>query len=149
MRCPLCRSETRRGRGGAVHVYALARQARRRLLSGLPTYGEALNVAGVQQKPRQAVMCGAAGATQQILARSRIRRDAAAMLYWALRWHEGRRVSYRALSDLLWGEFALQPRDPAPSLRELMVYVQKRHGDKWAIDDCGRGFRISPQSRTV
>ena len=76
-----------------------------------------------------------------------MRRDAAAMLYWALRWHEGRRVSYRVLSDLLWGEFAQQPRDPAPSLRELMVYAQKRHGDKWAIDDCGRGFRISPRAK--
>ena len=128
----------------------LVRQARPRLLSGQPTYGEAPNVAGVQQEPRQGVSGGAAGATQQVdLARPRIRQDAAAMLYWALRWHEDHRVSYRVLSDVLWGEFALQPRDPALSLRELMVYVQKRHGDKWAIDDCGRGFRISPLSRTV
>jgi hypothetical protein len=78
-----------------------------------------------------------------------MRRDTAAMLYWALRWHEGRRVSYRVLSELLWGEFASQPKDPAASLRELMAYAQKRHGDKWAIDDCGRGFRISPRSRSV
>ena len=68
------------------------------------------------------------------------------MLYWALRWHEGRRVSYRVLGDLLWGEFAQNPKDPVPSLRELMVYVQERHGDEWAIDDCGRGFRISPRA---
>jgi hypothetical protein len=71
------------------------------------------------------------------------------MLYWALRWHEGRRVSYRVLSELLWGEFAYKPKNPAASLRELMVDVQKRHGDKWAINDCGRGFRISPQFRSV
>ena len=78
-----------------------------------------------------------------------MRRDAAAMLYWALRWHEGRRLSYRVLSDLLWGEFALQPKDPAASLRELMTYAQKRHGDMWAIEDFGRGFRISPRSKSV
>jgi hypothetical protein len=100
-----------------------------RLLSGEPTY--------------------AASATQHmiVLARQGIRRDAAAMLYWALRWHEGRRVSYRVLGDLLWEEFAQKPKDPAVSLRELMVYVQKRHGDEWVIDDCGRGFRISPRAK--
>ena len=76
-----------------------------------------------------------------------MRRDATAMLFWALRWHEGRSVSYQALGDLLWGEFAQKPKDPAPSLRELMTYVKKRHGDKWTIDDNGRGFRISPRSR--
>ena len=129
----------------------LVRQARPRLLSGQPTYGGALNVAGVQQKPRQGVTGGAAGATQQIvvLARRGIRRDAAAMLYWALRWHEGRRVSYRVLGDVLWEEFALKPEDPAGPIRELMVYVNKRYGDKWTINDDGRGFRISPRSRTV
>ena len=124
------------------------------LLNG---HDEALNVAkapayaAVQQKPCQGVTGGAPGGTQQmvVLARQRMRRDAAAMLYWALRWHEGRRVSYRVLSDLLWGEFALQPKDPAASLRELRVYVQKRHGDKWAIEDCSRGFRISPRSSSV
>ena len=78
-----------------------------------------------------------------------MRRDAAAMLYWALRWHEGRRVSYRVLSDLLWGEFALQPKDPAASLRELMAHAQKRHGDMWVIEDFGRGFRISPRSKSI
>jgi hypothetical protein len=71
------------------------------------------------------------------------------MLYWALRWHEGRRMSYRILSGLLWGEFASKPKDPAASLRELMAYVQKRHGDEWVIEDCGRGFRISPRPRSV
>jgi hypothetical protein len=78
-----------------------------------------------------------------------MRRDAVAMLYWALRWHEGRRVSYRVLSDLLWGEFALQPKDPATSLRELMAYAQKRHGDIWVIEEFARGFRISPRSKSV
>ena len=68
------------------------------------------------------------------------------MLFWALRWHQGRRVSYEALGDLLWGEFALKPKGPGPSLRELMTYVNKRYGDKWTTDDNGRGFRISPQS---
>ena len=76
-----------------------------------------------------------------------MRRDATAMLFWALRWHEDRSVSYQVLGNLLWGEFALNPKDPAPSLRELMTYVKKRHGDKWTIDDNGRGFRISPRSR--
>src|SRR5664279_1372349 len=74
-----------------------------------------------------------------------MRRDTAAMLYWALRWHEGRRVSCGVLGDVLWGEFAYKPKDPAPSLRELMVYVRKRHGDKWTIEDCGRAYRISPR----
>src|SRR5690348_7870943 len=74
-----------------------------------------------------------------------MRRDIVAMLYWALRWHEGRRVSYAVLSDLLWGEFAQKPKDPAPSLRELMTYVHKRHGDKWRIEDSGRAFRIMPR----
>lgn len=78
-----------------------------------------------------------------------MRRDAVAMLYWALRWHEGRRVSYRVLSDLLWGEFALEPKDPAASLRELMAYVQKRHGDIWVIEDFGQGFCISRRSKSV
>src|SRR5690242_13186342 len=92
-----------------------------RLLSGQATYDEALNVAAVQQKSRQGVTGSTPGATRQrvVLARQGIRRDAAAMLYWALRLHEGRRVSYRVLGDVLWGEFAQQPRDPAPSLREL------------------------------
>ena len=73
-----------------------------------------------------------------------MRRDATAILFWALRWHEGRSVSYRALGDLLWGEFAQKPKDPAPSLRELMTNVKKRHGTKWTIEDNGRGLGISP-----
>jgi hypothetical protein len=52
-----------------------------------------------------------------------LRRDATAMLFWALRWHEGRSVSYQTLGELLWGEFAQKPKDPAPSLREFMTYV--------------------------
>jgi hypothetical protein len=74
-----------------------------------------------------------------------MRRDVDAMLYWALRWHEGRRVSDAALCDVLWGEFANKPRNPTASLRELMAYVQQRHGDKWTIEDCGRAFRILPR----
>src|SRR5258706_2265895 len=67
------------------------------------------------------------------------------MLYWALRWHEGRQVSDVALCDLLWGEFGSKPRHPSASLRELMAYVQQRHGDKWDFQDCdGKGFRILP-----
>jgi hypothetical protein len=75
----------------------------------------------------------------------RVRRDIVAMLFWALRWHEGRRVSSAALCDVLWGEFASKPKDPDASLRELMAYVQQRHGDKWVIEDCGRAFRILPR----
>ena len=47
--------------------------------------------------------------------------------------------------DVPWGEFALPPQDPVGSLRELMAYVQKRHGDKWLIEDSGRAFRILPR----
>ena len=75
-----------------------------------------------------------------------MRRDAVAMLFWALRWHEGRRISWQALSDLLWGEFACKPQDAAGSIRELMTYVGNRYGDKWTIDDNGRGCRVSPRS---
>src|SRR6266850_7232327 len=78
-----------------------------------------------------------------------MRRDIDAMLYWALRWHEGHRVSDKALCDVLWGEFASQPKDPAASLRELMAYVKKHHGNKWVIEDCGRAFRISPRSKSL
>ena len=75
-----------------------------------------------------------------------MRSDATAILFWALRWHEGQTVSYQALGDLLCGEFTRKPTDPGPSLRELMTYVTKRYGDKWTIHDNGRGFRISPRS---
>jgi hypothetical protein len=76
-----------------------------------------------------------------------VRRDINAMIYWALRWHEGRQVPDEVLYDVLWGEFALKPKDPAASLRELMPYVQKRHGDKWDFQDCGgKAFRILPRS---
>ena len=77
-----------------------------------------------------------------------MRRDISVMLYWTLRWHEGRNVSYRVLGDVLWGEFASKPKDPAASLRELMAHVQKRHGDKWTIEDCGGAFRISARTGT-
>jgi hypothetical protein len=72
-----------------------------------------------------------------------MRRDIDAMLFWALRWHEGHRVTEAALCDVLWGEFSNKPKDPAASLRELMAHVQKRHGKAWTIEDCGRSFRIS------
>jgi len=75
-----------------------------------------------------------------------MQRDIVGMLYWALRWHESRHVSYGALCEVLWGEFACKPKDPAASLRELMTYVQQRHGDKWAIEDSGRAFRISTRA---
>ena len=102
-----------------------------------------------EQKLCQRTASRAPRAAQQIAAPARhgVRRDATAMLYWALRWHEGRRVSYRVLGDVLWGEFVRKPKDPAPSLRELMAYVQARHGGEWSIDDCGRGFRISPRTK--
>src|SRR5262249_51724030 len=74
-----------------------------------------------------------------------MRRDVVAMLYWALRGDQGRRVSYAVLCDLLWGEYALKPKDPAASLRELMTYVHKRCGDKWRMEDSGRAFRIMPR----
>jgi hypothetical protein len=74
-----------------------------------------------------------------------MRRDIVAILYWALRWHEGRRVSYGVLCEVLWGEFACKPKDLSACLRELMAYVQQRHGDKWVIEDCGGAFRISPR----
>jgi hypothetical protein len=78
-----------------------------------------------------------------------MRRDPTAMLFWALRWHEGHRLSWHALSDVLWGEFACKPDDPVGSIRELMTYVKKRYGDRWTIDDNGRGYRISPRSYGV
>ena len=56
-------------------------------------------------------------------------------------------MSYRVLSDLLWGEFAQKPKDPAASLRELMVYVHERYGNEWRIEDFGRAFRIMPRVR--
>ena len=73
-----------------------------------------------------------------------MRREVVAMLYWALRWHEGRRVSYAVLCELLWGEFAQKPKYPAASIRELMTYVKQRYGAKWRIEDSGRAFRIMP-----
>src|SRR5947207_6856692 len=76
---------------------------------------------------------------------SGMRRDIVAMLFWALRWHEGRRVSDKALCDVLWGEFALKPKEPGASLRELMTYVDQRYGDRWVIEDFGKAFRISPR----
>jgi hypothetical protein len=78
--------------------------------------------------------------------RRRLRRDVVEMLYWALRWHEGRRVSNRALSDVLLGDLAQKPQVPAASHRELIAHVQKRHGDDWEFQDCeGKAFRILPR----
>jgi len=77
-----------------------------------------------------------------------MRRDAVAMLFWALRWHEGHRVSYKNLADVLWGDFRSKPQDAAGSIRELMGWVEKRYGDKWIIEDCkGKAFRILPRPK--
>src|SRR5207244_3586842 len=38
------------------------------------------------------------------------------------------------LCDVLWGEFALKPKEPGASLRELMTYVDQRYGDRWVIE---------------
>ena len=75
-----------------------------------------------------------------------MRRDTIAMLFWALRRHEGHRVADRLLEAVLWGKFALKPKDSAGTLRALMSYVQERYSDRWIIEDCeGRGFRIVPR----
>ena len=77
-----------------------------------------------------------------------MRRDAVAMLFWALRWQEGHRISYGSLADVLWGDFASKPQDAAGSIRELMAWVEKRHSDNWIIEDCkGKGFRILPKPK--
>jgi hypothetical protein len=79
-----------------------------------------------------------------------MRRDVCRMLFWTLRWHEGRRVSSRVLCDVLWGDFACQPKDALGSLRELMGYVQNRYGDRWIIEDYkGRAFRILPRRPAI
>jgi len=68
------------------------------------------------------------------------------MLFWALRWHEGRRVSWRVLCDVLWGDFGRQAEDPIGSIRELMAIAQKRYADQWIIDECnGRSYKIAPR----
>src|SRR5262249_4744556 len=73
-----------------------------------------------------------------------MRRDACGMLFWALRWHEGRRVSTRVLCDVLWGDFGSKPQDPIGSLRELMAYTRKRFGGRWIIEECnGRAYRLT------
>lgn len=44
-------------------------------------------------------------------------------LFWALRWHEGRAVSYEALTDVLWGDDpAGGPLWPEVNIR---VYVHR------------------------
>ena len=61
--------------------------------------------------------------------------------FWPLRWHEGHRISYRNLADVLWG-------DATGSVRELMGWVEKRYGDKWMIEDCkAKAFRILPKPK--
>lgn len=72
-----------------------------------------------------------------------MRRDACRMLFWALRWHEGRRVSWRVLSDVLWGDFGREPEDPIGSIRELMAIARQRYADQWIIQDReGKDYRI-------
>src|SRR5215510_13447166 len=73
-----------------------------------------------------------------------MRRDACGMLFWALRWHEGRRVSWRVLSDVLWGDFGREPEDPIGSIRELMAIARQRYADQWLIQDRdGKDYRIT------
>src|SRR5215470_10043777 len=73
-----------------------------------------------------------------------MRRDACAILFWALRWHEGRRVSWRVLSDVLWGDFGREPEDPIGSIRELMAIAGQRYADQWVIHDReGKDYRIT------
>jgi hypothetical protein len=73
-----------------------------------------------------------------------MRRDACGMLFWALRWHEGRRVSWRVLSDVLWGDFGREPEDPVGSIRELMAIARQRYADQWIIQDReGKDYRIT------
>ena len=73
-----------------------------------------------------------------------MRRDACGMLFWALRWHEGRRVSWRVLSDVLWGDFGREPEDPIGSIRELMAIARQRYADQWIIlDREGKDYRIT------
>jgi hypothetical protein len=73
-----------------------------------------------------------------------MRRDACGMLFWALRWHEGRRVSWRVLSDVLWGDFGREPEDPSGSIRELMAIARQRYADQWIIQDReGKDYRIT------
>jgi len=72
-------------------------------------------------------------------------RDTVAILFWALRWHEGRRVANRVLHEVLWGEFTLKPKDPDGTLCEFMTHVHERYGDQWIIENCeSRAFRILP-----
>ena len=79
-----------------------------------------------------------------------MRRDVIAMLFWTLRWHEGRRVSCRNLADVLWGDFGSKPQDAAGSVRELMGWVKKRHGDNWDVQNCdGKAFRILPRAEQL
>ena len=73
-----------------------------------------------------------------------MRRDACGILFWALRWHEGRRVSWRVLSDVLWGDFGREPEDPIGSIRELMAIARQRYADQWIIQDReGKDYRIT------
>jgi hypothetical protein len=66
------------------------------------------------------------------------------MLFWALRWHEGRRVSWRVLSDVLWGDFGREPEDPNGSIRELIAIARQRYADQWIIQDReGKDYRIT------
>ena len=109
------------------------------------TDGE-LSISGIRLPPHIGMVL-ALETPRAIQREDGVRRDIDAMLYWALRWHEGRQVPDAVLCDVLWGEFASKPKDPGSSLRELMTYVRKRHGDKWDFQDCGgKAFRILPRS---
>lgn len=79
--------------------------------------------------------------------RSTVLRETAVMLFWALRWHEGRPVAHQVLCDVLWGAFAIKPNDPNGTLREFVTSVKERYGDRWIITGCSRSsFRILPRA---
>ncbi len=71
-------------------------------------------------------------------------RDAVGLLFWVLRWHEGRRVSHRVLYDVLWGA-SVKPANPKGMLHDVVARVRTRYGQRWIVEDCaGRAFRILP-----
>jgi len=78
-----------------------------------------------------------------------MQRDACGILFWALRWHEGRRVSWRVLSEVLWGDFGREPEDPVGSIRELMAIARQRYADQWIIQDReGKDYKITRMTGT-
>jgi hypothetical protein len=58
-----------------------------------------------------------------------MRRDPVATLFWALRWHEGRRVSVRVLYDVLCGDFALKSKLAQVMPFHVIVLVHEAMSD--------------------